>query len=376
MTLHHAIWTVGTKPAPLAAAQLPSEQLLEDTIVAAPQMLSDAWMLIGRQERTLHAGRIDLLAIAPDGSLILIEIKRDRTPRDVVAQALDYASWVEGLQPEEIAAIYGRFAPGHSLAADFQARFGEPLDEDQLNSDHQIVIVAAAVDADSERIVEYLGRRGIAINVLCFQVFAQAGQQFLSRAWLRDPAAELPAEPKLAPGVVAEPWNGEFYASYGTGDGARSWADAVTYGFISAGGASWYSKTLNLLHEGDRIWVKAPEHGFVGVGIVTGPAEPAKTFRVRTTEGAEVPVLDAAKSGSYHRDYVDDPERCDYFVPVRWLQTVPIEKAVKEIGLFGNQNTVCRPTTPKWRLTVERLKVAFPNWQEAPSGNDVLPAAI
>ena len=86
-------------------------------IVAAPQMLSDAWMLIGRQERTLQAGRIDLLAIAPDGSLILIEIKRDCTPRDVVAQALDYASWVEGLQPEGIAAIYGRFVPDRSSRA-------------------------------------------------------------------------------------------------------------------------------------------------------------------------------------------------------------------------------------------------------------------
>ncbi len=33
-----------------------------------------------------------------------------------------------------------------------------------------------------------------------------------------------------------------------------------------------------------------------------------------------------------------------------------IEEAVNDIGLFGNQNTVCKPTTPKWRTTVERLK--------------------
>ncbi|MFC0385134.1 hypothetical protein, partial [Muricoccus vinaceus] len=318
-----------------------------------------AVQLIGRQERTLHAGRIDLLAIAPDGSLILIEIKRDRTPRDVVAQALDYASWVEGLQPDEIAAIYGRFTSGRSLAADFQARFGEPLDEDQLNSDHQIVIVAAALDADSERIVEYLARRGIDINVLCFQVFSQGGQQLLSRAWLRDPTAEIAVDAKPAPGTPAEPWNGEFYASFGTGP-ERSWDDAVKYSFISAGGESWYSKTLNLLHPGDRIWVKAPAHGFVGVGMVMGTPEPAKSFKVKTSEGVEVPVLDVAKGGHYHRDRVDDPERCDYFVPVKWLHTVPVDQAVKEIGLFGNQNTVCRPTTPKWRSTVEKLKERFP----------------
>jgi hypothetical protein len=37
--------------------------------------------------------------MAPSSSLILIEIKRDRTPRDVVAPALDSTNWVEGLQP-------------------------------------------------------------------------------------------------------------------------------------------------------------------------------------------------------------------------------------------------------------------------------------
>jgi hypothetical protein len=51
------------------------------------------------------------------------------------------------------------------------------------------------------------------------------------------------------------------------------------------------------------------------------------------------------KAGTYHRESVNDPERCEYFVPMRWLQTVPLEKAVKEIGLFGNQNSVCKPTT-------------------------------
>lgn len=35
---------------------------------------------------------------------------------------------------------------------------------------------------------------------------------------------------------------------------------------------------------------------------------------------------------------------------------MPIERAVNEIGMFRNQNTVCVPKTPKWRHKVERLK--------------------
>ena len=372
MTLQHAIWTVGPTPAPLASATLPSEQALEEMIVAAPKILSDSWMLIGQQERTAHGGRIDLLAIAPDGGLVLIEIKRDRTPRDVVAQALDYASWVETLQADDIVAIYGRFAPGRSLAEDFLARFGAALDEDQLNSSHQIVIVAASLDADSERIVAYLGARDIAINVLCFQVFGHGAQQLLSRVWLLDPV-QVQAEPKPAAGEPHEPWNGEFYASFGDGP-TRSWADAVKYGFVSAGGASWYSKSLGLLNAGDRIWVKAPDHGFVGVGIVAGAVEPSGSFRVKLPDGATAPVLEVAKGATYHREDVDDPEKCEYFVPVTWLQTVPLDKAVKEVGLFGNQNTVCRPTTSKWRTTVTRLKARFPGFEKPSTPPDSGPA--
>src|SRR5258705_8438990 len=105
MPIRTALWKVGAQPQPLSEASLANEQLLEDMIVAAPRLISDEWMLIGRQEDSGFGGRIDLLAIAPDGSLILIELKRNRTPRDVVAQALDYASWVEKLRADDIVAI-------------------------------------------------------------------------------------------------------------------------------------------------------------------------------------------------------------------------------------------------------------------------------
>jgi hypothetical protein len=71
-------------------------------------------------------------------------------------------------------------------------------------------------------------------------------------------------------------------------------------------------------------------------------------------------------SASYHREFIDDAERMEYFVPVDWIQTVPLEAAIEETGLFGNQNTVCAPKTPKWRHTVERLQRAFPHFDRTP----------
>lgn len=186
MPIRTAIWKVGAPPQLLGDSSLATEHILEDMIVASPALLSDDWMLIGRQVDTDGGGRIDLLAVAPDGTLVLIELKRDRTPRDVVAQALDYATWVEKLDAQEIAGIYRRFAPGRNLAEDFRRRFGQELDEEALNQNHEIVVVASSLDDSTERIIGYLSEREIGINVLCFQVFQHGPDQFLSRAWLLD----------------------------------------------------------------------------------------------------------------------------------------------------------------------------------------------
>lgn len=363
MTIRQAIWKVGSKPSALQPAQLPTERLLEDMIVSAPAILDDQWMLIGRQITTKFGGIVDLLALAPDGSLVLIELKRGRTSREVVAQALDYASFVADLKSEDLAAIYGAFAPQKDLATEFQARFGAPLDEETLNESHQIVVVAAELDDSTERIVAYLSDRGIPINVLFFQVFGDGDSQLLSRAWLRD-TAETQANAVTAARGVSEPWNGEYYVNFGVGR-TRSWNEAVKYGFVSAGGGSWYSGALKRLNAGDRLWVKAPGFGFVGVGRVTAKAIRANEFALPTVAG-ERPALEVLKEASYHSDDADDLDRSEYFVPVQWLTTVPLDKAVDEVGLFGNQNTVAQPASPKWRHTIERLKQVFTSW-DAPT---------
>ncbi|MBL0040054.1 MAG: nuclease [Xanthomonadales bacterium] len=361
MSIKHAIWKVGARPAPLSDATLSTEQLLEDMIVASPQILSSEWMLIGKQELTGLGGKIDLLAIAPDASLVLIELKRNRTPREVVAQALDYAFWVEQLTAEKIAQIYQRFSNGGSLDAAFKLRFGADLDEETLNESHQIVVVAAELDAQTERIISYLNARDIAINVLFFQVFQHGSEQLLSRAWLIDPGetqANVAATAKVK--GEKEPWNGEFYVSFGDTN-SRSWEDAQNYGFISAGGGAWYSQTLKLLSPGDRVWVKIPKTGYVGVGRVTEPVQSVNDFKVKTPEG-ERPCLDVLQHADLYKKHAHDPETAEYFVRVEWLDTVPKKKAVNEVGLFGNQNSVCQPTTPKWRHTIDRLKAHFPKW--------------
>jgi len=56
MPVKHAIWKVGKEPQRLSEVSLGTEQVLEDMIVSDPRILSDEWMLIGRQEETGHGG--------------------------------------------------------------------------------------------------------------------------------------------------------------------------------------------------------------------------------------------------------------------------------------------------------------------------------
>lgn len=361
MPVHHAIWRVGENPQPLSISKLSSEQLLEKMILNDPTILSDQWMIIGHQENTLDKGRIDLLAIAPDASLILIELKRDRTPREVVAQALDYASWVDDLTADRLSQIYEKFSGGGNLGDAFKQRFNTELEEESLNQSHQIIIVAAELDPSTERIVDYLSKYGISINVMFFKVFQHGDEQFLSRAWLIDPGeTQTNAVQSTTGASTKEPWNGEFYVSFGD-PLSRCWEEARRYGFISAGGGSWYSQTLKQLAPGDRVWVKIPAKGYVGVGIVQSAVEPASSYTINTEEGEKL-ATEVLKYSDLYRRNADDPDKSEYFVPVKWLETRSEQDAVNEVGFFGNQNTVCKPTTPKWRHTVDKLKRYFTRW--------------
>lgn len=352
MPIRHALWKVGEKPVALAESSLGKEALLEQMIAEDFSILSDQWLPIGRQLRTTHGGFIDLLAINTDGQLIVIELKRDQTPREVVAQAIDYASWAKKLNPEEIAAIFTRFSNGRSLGEAFKSKFGIELEEEKLDGSHQVVVVASFLDPSTERIINYLSEMDVPINVIFFQVFQDGAQQYLGRSWLLDPvetqtkAASTPAGPK-------GDWNGEWYVSFGH-DESRDWNEARKYGFVSAGGGAWFTQTLAQLSPGDHIWVNVPHTGYVGVGRVAGNAVPARDFKLKVN-GQEKPALEVLRAG-YQREFAQDDEKSEYFVPVEWEATKPLEEAVKEVGSFGNQNTACRPRTPKWDHTVERLK--------------------
>jgi len=359
MAIEQGIWRIGEQPQRLKPSGMADESVLEDMVMKDVSILNPDWLLIGRQVRTRFDKYIDLLAMDANGSVIIVELKRGKTPREVVAQAIDYASWVQTLTDSDIADIYRTFAehygqPFHKIDDAFKAKFGMLPDSEMMNSSHQMVVVATELDASTERIINYLNQVAqISINALFFHAFEDNGNQYLSRAWMIDPEIN---EEHAVGRTAKEAWNGEYYVSFGDD---RPWEDARRLGFIAGGGAAWYSKTLGMLSPGNRVWVNIPGQGYVGVGIVTGERTRADVYQFDTPEGPRTLQQLTLEEPYGHLDPEADDEHAEYLVPVEWIHTVPRSQAFREVGLFGNQNTVCKPTASKWRHTVERLKEAW-----------------
>ena len=353
MPVNQTIWTLDDNPRPLDESSLDTESQLEDLIELKPEVIDPELMIIGRQVQTPNRGRIDLLALDATGSIVIIELKRDKTPRDVTAQALDYASWAVNIESDAILEIYTNYKnetePNASLREAFRNKFNQELEEQNLNQNHQIIIVASEMDSSTERIIDYLNQYDIPINIIFFKVYSHNEQQLISRAWFLDP--QETKENATAPAHKA-PWNGEYYCSFGH-DENRDWEDARKYGFISAGGGSWYSKTLFRLNLGDKVWVNIPHTGYVGYGEVNHSATIAHEYKFDDFESKT--IYELANSANYHSEHKDNPDLAEYIVRIEWIKTVSIDEAVREIGFFGNQHIICRPTAEKWLKTLSIL---------------------
>jgi hypothetical protein len=174
---------------PLNPGKLESEQQLEEWIAADASIISPDILLIGRQVQTRYGGYIDLLGMDEEGNLVIIELKKDKTPRDVIAQALDYASWVRNISVEKIESIALEYLK-ENLESAFTGKFGTELPE-ELNLSHKIIIVASHLDPTSERIVKYLSEaHDLDINVVFFSCFVdKEGETLIGRSWLMEPVA-------------------------------------------------------------------------------------------------------------------------------------------------------------------------------------------
>ena len=158
------------------------EKHLEDWLENSPNALveNESILWIGRQtsakdeDGTIYS---DLFGVDFQGNLVIVELKKGRTPRDIIAQMLDYAAWTVGLsesQVREIAEVYfetrGVFE-GKTFDDAFREVFDIPETDKlpRLNEGLRLFIVAEEIPPRVARVCRFL-RTSHGMDISCIDV--------------------------------------------------------------------------------------------------------------------------------------------------------------------------------------------------------------
>jgi len=188
-------------PARLSVTELAAERDLEAWIERDPALLESGLVIVGRQVR-LEGGPLDLLALDPQGRWVLIEIKRERLRREVIAQAIDYASCLQGVAPawlREQCDAYLRSKHAPVMLDGLLEQRGRTLEEEADGREILTYLVGTGLDSGLERMVGFLAERAeMAVRLVTFSVFRDGqGKLLLAR--------EIHESDEQTPGMRRQP---------------------------------------------------------------------------------------------------------------------------------------------------------------------------
>ena len=157
------------------------ESHLEDWLENSPSaVIQNELLWIGRQTSAVDEERTifpDLFGVDSEGNLVIVELKRDQTPREVVAQLLEYAAWASELsdvQIHEIAKDYFKTREEFqekTFDNAFREAFDVPDDDEipLLNQRLRLFIVAEEIHPRIIRVCRFL-RTLYKMDVSCIEV--------------------------------------------------------------------------------------------------------------------------------------------------------------------------------------------------------------
>ncbi len=119
----------------------------------------------------------DLLGIDSQGNLVIVEFKRGRTPREVVAQLFEYAAWaaVECSESDIMSVAEAYFSELDGLSSEFNDRFRDAFDipdesdMPKLNQSLRLFVVAEDIPGEVSRVCRWQ-RTSLGLDITCIEV--------------------------------------------------------------------------------------------------------------------------------------------------------------------------------------------------------------
>jgi len=155
---------------------------LEKWIKSNPSILGQDILIIGEQVST-KSGTIDFLGIDKSGNLVIIELKRDKLPREVLSQAIDYASDVSSWDVDKISEVCTKYT-GSSLEDYLNEKFEDiDLEDLLINKTQRILLIGFSLEESLQRMIEWLSNNyGVSINAVILKyIKTKNGDELIAR---------------------------------------------------------------------------------------------------------------------------------------------------------------------------------------------------
>jgi len=182
--------------------EVSSEKALENDLVRSDgaQIGGVEVLYIDRQSSPGEGGVFDIVGVDEQGDVVIIELKRGRSPRDIVAQALEYAASIRNEDYEQLASRYRDFVEDEDASlkrkhTEFFGRGDDPISKREYNTDQRLILVGTDFSDLSLDMADFLREHGVDVICVRYSSFATEGGdlQLLTTEGIRRPLSEEPA---------------------------------------------------------------------------------------------------------------------------------------------------------------------------------------
>lgn len=141
---------------------------IQEWIDGSPDILGESLLMIAKELILPSGRRLDLLAIDKQGSLVIIELKRDDSGIDVEWQAIKYASYCSSFTPDEIYKYYAEYLGTDDDDAQVRVEEFINVEPEELNDRQRIILVSK--EFHSEVVSAVLWLRESEIDIECIRL--------------------------------------------------------------------------------------------------------------------------------------------------------------------------------------------------------------
>lgn len=155
---------------------------IQEWVEKNPEIIDEDLLIIGKEVPLPSDIRIDLLAIDKKSNLVVIELKRDDSGRNVDWQAIKYASYCSNFTNTEIFRQFAEYLGTTEDEAELQIeKFIEAENFEELNNNQRIILVSKEFHSDVVSAVLWLRDFGIELTCVRFIPYVDdLGELFIS----------------------------------------------------------------------------------------------------------------------------------------------------------------------------------------------------